>query len=41
MDKAKKRMRDVVKYAQGVAQDERVRADLSSALGPGSKAATA
>ena len=38
MDKAKRTMRDVVKYAQEVAQDERLRADVSAALGHGSKA---
>jgi hypothetical protein len=38
MDKAKRTMRDVVKYAQEVAQDERLRADVSAALGHGSRA---
>ena len=38
MDKAKRTMRDVVRYAQDVAQDERLRADVSAALGHGSKA---
>ena len=38
MDKAKRTMRDVVKYAQEVAQDERLRADVSAALGHGSEA---
>jgi len=38
MDKAKRTMRDVVKYAQEVAQDERLRSDVSAALGHGSKA---
>lgn len=38
MDKAKRTIRDVAKYAQDVAQDERLRADLSAALAHGSKA---
>ena len=38
MDKAKRTMRDVVRYAQEIAQDERLRADVSAALGHGSKA---
>jgi hypothetical protein len=38
MDKARRTMRDVVKYAQEVAQDERLRADVSAALGHGSRA---
>jgi hypothetical protein len=38
MDKAKRTIRDVAKYAQEVAQDERLRADLSAALANGSKA---
>jgi hypothetical protein len=38
MDKAKRTMRDVVRYAQEVAQDERLRADVSAALEHGSKA---
>jgi hypothetical protein len=38
MDKARRTMRDVVRYAQEVAQDERLRADVSAALGHGSKA---
>jgi len=35
--KARRAMRDVVKYAQEVANDERLRADVSSAIGHGSK----
>jgi hypothetical protein len=38
MDKAKRTMRDVVKYAQELAQDDRLRADVSAALAHGSKA---
>ena len=38
MDKATAMMRDVVKYAQEVAQDERLRADVRAALDHGSKA---
>ncbi len=38
MDKARRTMRDVVKYAQEVAQDERLRADVSAAVAHGSKA---
>ena len=38
MDKAKRTMRDVVEYAQKVARDERLRADVSAALAHGSKA---
>lgn len=38
MDKAKRTMQDVVRYAQQVAGDERLRADLSAALAHGSKA---
>ena len=38
MDKARRTMRDVVKYAQEVAQDERLRSDVSAALAHGSKA---
>lgn len=38
MDKATNMMRDVVKYAQEVAQDERLRADFRAALDHGSKA---
>jgi hypothetical protein len=38
MDKARRTFRDVVKYAQEVAQDERLRSDVSSALAHGSKA---
>ena len=38
MEKAKRTVRDVVRYAQDVAQDERLRADVSSALAHGSKA---
>ena len=37
-DKARNTMRDIVKYAQEVAQDERLRADFSAALDHGSKA---
>lgn len=38
MDKAKRTMRDVVEYAQEVARDERLRADVRAALAHGSKA---
>ena len=38
MDKAKRTMQDVVRYAQQVARDERLRADMSAALAHGSKA---
>jgi hypothetical protein len=38
MDKAKRTMREVTRYAQEVARDERLRADLSAALAHGSKA---
>ena len=38
MYKAKRTLRDVVKYAQEVAQDERLRSDVSAALAHGSKA---
>jgi hypothetical protein len=38
MDKARRTVRDVVKYAQEVARDERLRADVSAALAHGSKA---
>jgi hypothetical protein len=38
MDKAKRTVNDVVRYVQEVAQDERLRADVSSALAHGSKA---
>lgn len=38
MDKAKRTVRDVMKYAQEVAQDERLRSDVSAALAHGSKA---
>lgn len=38
MDKATNMMRDVVKYAKEVAQDERLRADFRAALDHGSKA---
>ena len=38
MDKARKTMADVARYAQDVAKDERLRADLSSAIGHGSRA---
>ena len=38
MDKAKKTVSDVARYVQDVAKDERLRADLSSAIGHGSKA---
>ncbi len=38
MDKAKKTVSDVARYAQEVARDERLRADLSAAIGHGSKA---
>jgi signal transduction protein with GAF and PtsI domain len=38
MDKATNMMRDVLKYAQGVAQDERLRADFRAAVDHGSQA---
>ena len=38
MDKATNMLRDVVKYTQEVAQDERLRADVRGALDHGSKA---
>ena len=38
MDKAKRTMQDVVRYAQEVAGDEWLRSDLSAALAHGSKA---
>jgi hypothetical protein len=38
MDKARRTVQDVVKYAQEVARDERLRADVSAALAHGSKA---
>ena len=38
MQRAKRTMRDVVEYAQDVARDERLRADVSAALAHGSKA---
>lgn len=38
MDKAKRTMRDVAKYVQEVAQDERLRSDVGAALAHGSKA---
>jgi hypothetical protein len=38
LDKARRTMRDVAKYAQEVARDEQLRADVSSALAHGSKA---
>ena len=38
MDKAKRTMQDVVRYAQEVAGDQRLRADVSAALAHGSKA---
>lgn len=38
MDKAKRTMRDLVKHAQGVAQNERLRAELGAALAHGSEA---
>jgi signal transduction histidine kinase len=37
-DKAKRTMQDVVRYAQQVARDEGLRADVSAALAHGSKA---
>ena len=37
-DKAKRTMQDVVRYAQQVARDESLRADVSAALAHGSKA---
>jgi hypothetical protein len=38
MDKARRTMREVVRYAEEVARDERLRADVSAALAHGSKA---
>jgi hypothetical protein len=38
MTKTKKAVSDVARYAQEVAKDERLRADLSSAIGHGSRA---
>ena len=38
MDKAKRTMQDVVRYAQEVAGDQRLRADVSAALAHGSTA---
>ena len=38
MDKAKNTLRDVVSYAQEVARDERLRADMRAALDHGTKA---
>jgi hypothetical protein len=38
MNKAKRTFRDVVEYAQEVARDERLRADVGAALAHGSKA---
>jgi hypothetical protein len=38
MHKAKRTMRDVVEYAQKLARDERLRADVSAALAHGSRA---
>ena len=38
MEKARSAMRDVVKYAQEVARDERLRSDFRAALDHGSKA---
>jgi hypothetical protein len=38
LDKARQTMREVAKYAQEVARDEQLRADVSSALSHGSKA---
>ena len=38
MDNARRTVRDVVRYAQDVARDERLRADVSAALAHGSKA---
>jgi hypothetical protein len=38
MDKAKRTVRDVAKYAEEVARDERLRADVSAALAHGAKA---
>ncbi len=38
MDKAKRTMRDVAKYVQEVAEDERLRSDVGAALAHGSKA---
>jgi tetrahydromethanopterin S-methyltransferase subunit F len=38
MDKAKRTVNDVARYVQEVAQDERLRANVSSALAHGSKA---
>ena len=38
IDKAKRTLRDVVEYAQEVARDERLRADVRAALAHGAKA---
>jgi hypothetical protein len=38
VDKARRTMREVAKYAQEVARDEKLRADVSAALAHGSKA---
>ena len=38
IDKAKRTMRDVIEYAQEVAQDERLRSNVSAALAHGSQA---
>lgn len=38
MDKARRTVREVARYAQEVAGDERIRADMSAALAHGSKA---
>jgi hypothetical protein len=38
MGKARRTMREVVRYAEEVARDERLRADVSAALAHGSKA---
>jgi hypothetical protein len=37
MDRAKRTVRDVAKYAEEIAKDERLRADVSAALAHGSK----
>jgi hypothetical protein len=38
MDKARKTLRDVIAYAEEVARDERLRADIRAAAGHGTKA---
>lgn len=38
IEKAKRTMREIIKYAQEVAEDERLRSDLTAAFSHGSKA---